>query len=468
MREFHDRTLEMKALRDRLARRSSFSLVYGQRRVGKTCLLQKLLEDRAGAVFFMADESTPQALLHRFHDEVAHSGVPGAAWSEVTPSDWGTALTLLVRSAQAEGQKLVLVLDEVQYLLQRDPAFASILQRLWDQHHQKLELHLILCGSALGTLGSLGDSGQPLHGRLGLKLKLAPFRFAQATHFAPDWSPQQHMRMYAAFGGIARNLAELRPARTLSKNILEAIMDPLGPLHQAPVDMLRAERLRDRAEAGSVLYAIANGENRFGAIAARTGLLPSRVDGALKELSALEMVERQVRFGDKPGARFARYRCTDPFVRFWFRLVQPNLSAVRSSSSERVWRERIAQRFEVHMGTVFEDIVHQAIMDGALEDSIGPVDRVAPFWSRDGKTEIDWVIGAGEQLVFVECKWRPDSLVGLDALQQLRDHVSRFSDRKAAAQGRLCLASAGRFDERLLALAETCEILLLGLDRLAA
>lgn len=127
---FHDREREIAALTARLERPASLSLVFGQRRVGKTFMLQRLLDGRPRALYFLADESTSDSLLRRFHAEVGAVGLGGPLWSQTRPADWGTALSVLFHAAQADG--LILVLDELQYLVRSEPALPSILQRAWD------------------------------------------------------------------------------------------------------------------------------------------------------------------------------------------------------------------------------------------------------------------------------------------------------------------------------------------------
>ncbi|MBN2496129.1 MAG: AAA family ATPase [Deltaproteobacteria bacterium] len=439
-----DREKEREALRARLAQDSSLCLVYGPRRTGKTFLLQHLLASQKRAIYFLADETTSAAQLRRFHAQVAASGLGGRAWGALKQDDWGSLLDVLIQAEADATRPLLLVLDEVQYLLAQEPSLPSILQRIVDAHRKKARLHLILCGSALGTLAALGDAGQPLHGRLDLRLKIGPFAYAQAARFAPRWPLAERLRLYGVFGGVARHLAEIRAGEDLAANACRAILAPLGPLHEAPLDMLRAERLSSRAEAEAVLSSIALGENRFNAIAARANLPSSRLDYVLKELQALEIIEREVRLGDRPGARTARYRCRDPFVTFWFRLLLPNRSALQGTAPEIIWKERIAGRIDGHMGPVFERIAAQALRDGLLQEKLGPLDELGSWWSRDGKTQIDLVARYGDRLLLAECKWRAGSAMPAEALGQLKDHASRYPIPKGIREVCFALASAGR------------------------
>lgn len=459
-----DREVEVAALEERLAGSSSLSLLYGQRRVGKTWLLRHVLEGRGDALYFCADESTASALLERFVAAVRASGRGGVLWEAAPPRDWAGALTLLLEGARTSRRSLVLALDEFQYLLAADPAIPSVLQRLWDEYGPRASVHLVLCGSALGTLARLGDSGQPLHGRFDLRMRLSPFTCSQASGFVPSWSAAERFRLYGVFGGLARHLAEIDEEMALGPNAVRALVRPLGALHDAPLDILRSEHLSSHAEASAVLTAVAAGENRFGAIAARAGLAGPRLDYVLRELLALEVLRREVRFGDKPGSRYVRYRCADPLTVFWFRHILPHRGALLGTTPERIWEERIAPRLDDHMGPIFEEIVRQALTGGLLADEVGPVDRAAPWWSRDGQTEVDLVARAGDELLFVECKWRALGEVDVRTLERLQDHAGRTG--LEGGRKRMVVATAGGFSDRLRQVAEALGVVLVGPERL--
>lgn len=460
-----DRERELAALQQRFARRSSLSLVFGQRRTGKTYLLQHALAGDPDALYFPADESTGNALLTRFVEEaraVARlSSGPGTA-----PSDWGTALTLLLQEAALAQRPLRLVIDECQYLLAAEPTFPSVLQRLWDAWRDRMALHVVLCGSALGALAALGDEHQPLYGRFDLRLKLSPFSYREAARFAPAWDARDRLLLYGVFGGLARHLAQVDETRPLAENVVQAILDPLATLHEAPIDILRSERLSSRAEADAVLAAIAQGEDRFTAIAARAGLSAPRTDAVLKELQSLELVRRDGRYGDSPGARYARYRVCDPLAGFWFRLVRPNRGAFQGTPPETIWRERIVPRLDDRMGLVMEEIARQVVTLSHRPEAFGIVDEAVPWWSRDGRTEIDLVVRSGDRMTFVECKWSAGRPLDLDALRRLRDHVARFPRERERREGRLCLVSAGGFRDRLRTVAAAEDVLLVDVREL--
>ena len=111
MSRFLDRRKELRALHERLARPSSLALVWGQRRVGKTYLLQRALEGEEDLVYFLADETTAAISRQRFRAELAARALGGPAWGSLDAPDWGSLLAVLLQACEAEQRRLVLVLD---------------------------------------------------------------------------------------------------------------------------------------------------------------------------------------------------------------------------------------------------------------------------------------------------------------------------------------------------------------------
>jgi hypothetical protein len=178
----------------------------------------------------------------------------------------------------------------------------------------------------------------------------------------------------------------------------------------------------------------------------------------------LDVVDREVRFGDKAGSKFVKHRCKDPFMSFWFRFVRNNRNALMSLSPRVVFDERIRPHLDQHMGPVFESTVKQALLAGLLTEGFGPVDELGSFWSRDGKTEIDIVARSGSRILYVECKWRVDSVVRQTALHQLQEHAHRASLNTQDSV--YCIAAAGPFSDGLRTVSETDGVILLGLEDL--
>lgn len=137
----------------------------------------------------------------------------GRSWlAESAIEDWQGALKLAVGTAsERRAPRLVVVLDEFQWLCETAPELPSIIQQLWDQHWQRDQrLMLILCGSHVGFMErAVLGSKSPLFGRRTGQIVLEPFGYREAAKFHPQWSLEDRARARFA---QADPLRDQRPA----------------------------------------------------------------------------------------------------------------------------------------------------------------------------------------------------------------------------------------------------------------
>jgi hypothetical protein len=97
--------------------------------------------------------------------------------AQVSMSGWKDALVAVTDRWKGPG-KLLLVLDEFQWIVGASPELPSVLQELWDMRWKaRGDIVLILCGSYLGFMEKevLGEKS-PLHGRRTAQILLGPLR----------------------------------------------------------------------------------------------------------------------------------------------------------------------------------------------------------------------------------------------------------------------------------------------------
>ncbi len=162
---FVGRVRELETLRGAADRKSAaLVLVSGRRRIGKTYLLQRFVEDRR-AIFYHATRQAPSAELTAFTREVERvlgNFPPGYAYPT-----WEAALDDV--AARPDGRRLIVILDEFPYLCDSNPGMPSIVQRWWDLRGRESSVMLVLCGSAQSFMADLDTGSAPLHQRFTAK-----------------------------------------------------------------------------------------------------------------------------------------------------------------------------------------------------------------------------------------------------------------------------------------------------------
>lgn len=419
-----DREHESRRLVEAVDRPPQLVVLRGRRRVGKSFLIHHSIEGRRRVVL-QADEQGEGGHLEQLAEETARI-LPGAP--PLRFSSWEEALRFL--GAEAEREPLVLVLDEFQWILQAQPALASILQRNWDRwQRDSTSITVILSGSALSLMEGLLDHGSPLFGRADYRPLLEPLDYRLAAEFAGGrLSPTEKLMRYAVLGGTPQYQVWAGPGRVLPA-IGARLLTRGESLYEEPLHLLREEqRVRDPGTYFAILRAIATGATRFNELKQRSRI-DANLDVMLARLQELGYVEKRVPVGGSGGR--PSYRIADPFFRFWFRYVFPARSRLEGGWVGEVQAE-IEADIDNFMGLAFEDCCREWVGRYAPRGALPRFDSLGSWWSRAGDAEIDVVATSKQRPVLLgSCKWSTRASVA--ALERLRDHRERLGTAAGGA-----------------------------------
>jgi AAA+ ATPase superfamily predicted ATPase len=472
---FHDRTGELEAL-DRAWKRPStggqMMLVYGRRRLGKTYLLQRYFTAGASGreaekphCYYLAEQTTAAtqrlSLAHQLIEVLPSAGVS----AEDIAVSWNALLryaTLQAQKAKASGQparaRFALILDEFPYLVNQTPELPSILQAWWDREGVHSPLFVVLCGSQLSAMAALGHESAPLFGRFNAGIfHLDPLRYDDVAAFyagSPRYGIVETLLMYGVFGGTPRYHALVDTTRPPAEEIVALLMQPRGVLENEVRFLLGSEQIRDPAPYNAILAAIAGGETKFNRIQQLIGVERGALSSSLRALLELGWIRREFPFGERSDRR-STYRVADPFLTFWYRFVGPLGSALQFSDPSAVFAERVAPRLADYMGwSVFEEICGQWLQRRAATRMGLAIRRMARYWSRDGRVEIDLMAELDDgSFLFAECKWRTDRPTRLGDLAALQAKVANLPETSWRERPRFLLFTVSNFAPELLQLA---------------
>ncbi len=437
MEQFVGRDAELGLLQGAFrSRRSEFIPIYGRRRVGKSELILKFMARKRG-VYYLGQQSSTALQVREFLAEAARAlGMPLLA--ELRVAGWQQALRTVTEqwAGASPGTKLVLALDEFQWIAAASPSLISELQHCWDRWWRDAgNVMLLVCGSYLGFMERevLGRKS-PLFGRRTAQIHLQPFGYRDAALFHPRWSPADQARAYFLVGGVPQYLLCLDDSRSIAANIRGQLLAEFAPLFHEPAFLLR-EELREIAPYQAVLHAVASGHGAAPAIAAATGLPERSLHYYLQQLTGLGYLRRRYPLERRrPNPRQVRFGIDDPLLRFWFRFVFPNVSVIRGGGPARAFRDRIAPSLEAWFGSCFERLCREALPSIYQNEGVGAGFEVGEFWSRT--TQID-VVGMRDDnwTDLGECKWGP--VRSPRALETALEHkLQQYPNSRGATLGR--------------------------------
>jgi len=426
---FVARQMELNLLDDLYRRPGAQLLIlYGRRRIGKTRLVSHWLSQIEGqCLYWMATQTSSVNQLRHFSQALFQFLNPGAAIDPTfSYASWDAALTEAGRAAQSN--RLVLVLDEFTYVMQADPEVPSLIQQIWDhQLKEQSNLFLILTGSLAGIIQRTAlDYQSPLYGRATASLRLQPLPFGALTDLLPQYQPEQRVAVYAVTGGIPGYLELFDDRLTILENLRQRIVTPANVMLTDAVFLLH-EQLDEPRNYMAIIEAIAVGYHTLSDIAKMAGIVRSNIVkylGVLRELGYVErIVPATVRRPDK--SRQGRYVIVDPYLRFYFRFLAPNLGFI-----ERGMVRQTINLLHDHLidfiGThTFEELCREWV---AVQGDRGALpllpERIGSFWSKQAQVDVVAINWRTKSILLGECKWGKDE-VGRSVIRTLIDKTAK-------------------------------------------
>lgn len=438
MTDFIGRHQELRVLQEAYeAPKSAFIPIYGRRRIGKSELILHFMNDRPG-LYFLGKQAPAALQIREFLEEAARI-LEEPLLAALAPESWSAALDAVVSRARP-GRKLILALDEFQWTVEASPELPSVLQEKWDRSWRRSgNVLLILCGSYLGFMERevLGKKS-PLFGRRTAQIPLRPFGYREAAQFHPRYSQIDQARAYFLCGGVPLYLRTFDDRRSIESNLAAELLDEYAPLYRE-ADFLLREELREVSFYYAILSAVASGHGTLQEIARQSGQDPRNLPYYLQQLIELGYLERCYPLTDRsPSARSVRYELADPLLRFWFRFIFPNTSAIRHMGPERALRNLLRPHLDSYWGLCFERLCREALPTLYRREGVVDAFKVGAYWSKD--TQID-LVGLREDgwTDLGECKWGPVRSPGA-VEKELEEKIQAYPNRRGATIGRRIFA----------------------------
>ncbi len=454
MKNFVDREQEMQFLNEEYNRKgSSLVILYGRRRVGKTELSSAFMKNK-NALYFLVTEESEMQNRNAFKDSVAEF-CDNELLRNAKIDSWEILFKILCEKAQNE--KLLLIIDEFQYLGKSNPAFPSIFQKIWDMMLKNKNVIVILCGSLISMMETQTlNYTSPLYGRRTGQIKLKQIPFSYYKEFFPDKSRKELIEYYSVTGGVPKYIELFYDSKDIYSAINKNILSKQSFLYDEPNFLLQ----REVTEVGSyfsVIKSIAAGNQKLSKIAGALELKQTGLTKYLKTLIDLDILEREVPITEESPEKSKRglYKIKDNFILFWFKFVYPNLSFIESGNSELAMKKIKSNLIDRHISYVYEDICIEDMWKlNADEKWNFTFDKVGRWWNND--TEIDIVAydSTGKDIIFGECKYW-DGKVGINVLTTLEEKAKAVEWRKDNRNEHFILFSINGFTDELIELAKT-------------
>lgn len=461
MFKFVDRQKEMATLEKEYKRKdASFVVVYGRRRTGKTTLIHEFCKDKI-SLSFLATEENERQNMQAFQNKV-YELTHNELLQSISVTNWEILFQEVANNAKEE--RVVLFIDEFQYLGKANTAFPSVFMKIWDEILSQSNIMLIVCGSLIHMMVSqVLNYNSPLYGRRTAQIKMQQIPYSYYHEFMPNIPTSQLIEKYAVTGGVPKYINLFQTNNDIYEEIKINILETTSFLYEEPLYLLQNE-VNEINHYFTIIKVIAFGHHKLSDISKTTGLKQTTLTKYLLTLQELDIVTRQVPVTEEIPEKSKKglYFLKDNYFKFWFTFVYPYRDLIETGRTDYVLNKIQKGFIASHVGYVYEDICREHVWS-LLDDSSLNIDfnRVGRWWGhKDVEIDIVAYDSLGNDILFGECKYSKNPK-DVNVFYDLKEKVSYVSWNNKSRQERFVIYSKSGFTDKLVQLSKNRNDLIL-------
>lgn len=362
---------------------SRMTVITGRRRIGKTSLIMKLVENEP-TIYLFVGRKTEASLCAEFIREISNS------LNTFIPPEISSFRYVFQYLMEIGTQKTFnLVIDEFQEFYNINESVYSDMQNIWDQYRKKTKVNLILSGSVYSLMNKIfQNSKEPLFGRADNIIKLSAFDTETIkkviVDYSPDYQNDDLLALYSFTGGIPKYLEVLCDGCELKTDkMIEFMVRENSPFIDEGKNLLIEEFGKNYGTYFSILSAVSNGINTQPKIMSALG--DKSIGGQIQRLIEDYNVLKRIRpISSKEGSQSVRYEISDNFLQFWFKYFESYRSMIEIKNYVGL-QNIIKSDFPTYSGLTLERYFRTKLAESGLYKEIGS------WWEAKAKNQIDIV-----------------------------------------------------------------------------
>lgn len=416
--------------------RSTLAVIKGRRRIGKSRLAAEFAK---GKIFLSFSGLAPVdgITAQEQRDIFARQFLTQFRSIPMTFTDWFDAFMHLTEKITDE--PTVILLDEISWMGSMDPTFLPKIKLWWDSLSEvKANVTLLLCGSVSTWIEDNIINSTAFFGRISLRLTLRELPLPECALFLKSRGIQAStydiFKILSITGGVPWYLEQIQSEKTIDESIKRLCFSPTGLL----VDEFRLIFHDLFDQRGSIytkiVRSLANGMRDYTQLREELGYgHGGTLSPYLGDLITSGYVTEHKSWSikTKQAGRKSLYRLSDNYVRFYLKVIEPQLEKIHKNAFEEISLSGIAG-WSSFVGLQVENLIlnNRACVLKAL--GIHPQDIVAdnPFIQRATKTQeglqIDYLVQTQTNTLYLcECKTTRNE-ISTDIIGQVQAKMDKF------------------------------------------
>lgn len=342
---------ELKKLEDLYAESGNQLVVlYGPMNCEKEALIRAFLETRKH-FYYRARKASAKEQLAMMGQEVAQKfdvRIQKESYDEY-----------FNRVKSGNPTKLVVVIDEFEHIVKKDPEFMESVLKLKNRRLYPGPVMIILASSSIvwAEQDMAATIGEEALSKIDAQIKIPNLNFLEVVRAFPELSVSDAIKIYGVLGGVPGYLKYWRKRKSFKQNICDLILSEDGYFFKKAEELVSSE-LRELSVYNTILMAIAKGENKLNDLYHYTGYSRPKISVYMKNLSQFDIIEKVVSFetGGWDNAKKGVYRIKDTYINFYYRFVYPHLSDLYMMAPEDFYDTYIEKELDDYLNRYFINV----------------------------------------------------------------------------------------------------------------
>lgn len=393
-------------------------LVFGRRRIGKSFLIKKSIEDiNCIKLNYQCKKIKIEATIEEITRLIN---------SELKLNNKFSSFDEILDFLFSYNKKIIFIIDEYPYLTEELKGVDSIIQSYIDKYKFDSELKLIISGSAISIMRDMIDYSMPLFGRFTEVIELKEQNYLDSSKYYDNYSYEDKIAMFSVLGGEPYYNSLVNYNNTFEENIIDLIIKENSIIELTLNNRIFSE-LNKVSYALDVMQLIALGVCKNDDILSKSHIESSaRLATILNKLLKLDIIEKKAPINDEFNKKKTFYYLKSNVLKFYFKYVFKNLS-IRNNMNEITFYEKFIKEdlYSKYIPKQFEKICYQFLILSNKNNKIdNPFHKIGTYWYNDKQNKIngefDIVTIDDTGTIFYEVKYTNKKIEVSDIEEELK------------------------------------------------
>ncbi len=333
---------------------NSLIVLYGQKGLGVSSLLQEFAKEK-DVVRLCASQCSPRQQCYVWSGKIRNQGISIGEYPDF--SALFDAISELYAGRNDVG-KTVLMIEDFQWAVRNSDDFMNALTAFLAKEENKGRLMIILASNAIGWventfISKIGRNAFAISGFL----KVKPMSFLDMVCFYDTNDTKKCIQFYSIAGGNPGYWTRFDIKSDLKTNICRLFLEQNAVFASEGLNRI-SEELRELSVYGTILASLAEGREKLNDLYAHTGFSRAKISVYLKNLMALELVEKVFSYetADNRNSKKGVYRICDPLVQFWYHFIFPHYDELGVLSGEAFYQKYIEAEIAEYISVGYSKI----------------------------------------------------------------------------------------------------------------